>query len=107
MTGVQTCALPICAELARPVADALRTGDTVMIESRAARELAYGTLAALDTRGAAGAVLFVPMTRDDAITGVFVAATAGDHTYGDDELSFAATIGRLGGPAVVARSLSM
>lgn len=97
----------VSAELARPVADALRTGEAVLVESRAERERTYGTLAALDTHGAAGAVLFVPMPREDAITGVILAAAAADHVYRDDELLFAATIGRLGGTAVAARSTSL
>jgi len=94
----------VANDLASPVAEVLRTGKTGMAESRAERERRWGSLAAFDAGAARGAVLFVPMTRDGGTTGVLLAALAADHVFGDDELLFAATLGRLGGPAVAARS---
>ena len=95
----------VAPDLARPVADALRTGEPVVAESRAARERLWGPLAVLDTHGARGAILIVPLLRPGASSGVLLAAFAGDHPFGDDELAFASTLGRLGGPAVASRPL--
>jgi GAF domain-containing protein len=96
----------VSSELARPIADTLRTGEAAMAESRAERDRLWGSLAALDTAGARGAALFVPMRREGAVNGVLVLALSNDHVFGDDELVFAATLGRLGGPAVAARPLT-
>ncbi|MDQ8153019.1 MAG: CHASE3 domain-containing protein [Gemmatimonadota bacterium] len=96
----------VSPELARPVADTLRTGEAAMAESRAERDRLWGSLAVLDTAGARGAALFVPLRREGAVNGVLVIALAADHVFGDDELVFAATLGRLGGPAVAARLLT-
>jgi CHASE3 domain sensor protein len=93
-------------ELAQPIADALRTGALGVAVSRAEREQRYGNLAALDTHGARGAVLFVPLRSDAAQGGVLLAARDEDLSFSDDELRFATTLGRLGGPAVVSRSLT-
>lgn len=96
----------VSPELAVAVAGPLRTGEAAMAESRAERDRQWGTLAAFDTVGARGAAVFVPLTREGAVNGVLVAAHAGDHVFGDDVLTCAATIGRLGGPAVAARPLT-
>lgn len=90
----------IAPELTTPVADVLRTGEVAIIESRSARERQWGTQAALDMRGAQGSALVVPLARDRAVTGVFLSVRADDHVFGDDELTFAASLGRLGGQAI-------
>ncbi len=96
----------IAPELAGFVAQPLRSGEMAVAESRTERERQWGTLAAFDTCDARGSVLGVPMTRDGAVTGVLVVALSDDHVFDDDERSCAATLGRLGGPAVAARPLT-
>lgn len=96
----------VSADLAPVVAQTIRTGDTGLAESRNERERQWGVLAALDACGARGAVVIIPMTREGLVNGVLIAALAADHVFGDDELTSAATLGRLGGPAVAARSLT-
>ncbi len=93
-------------ELAQPMADALRTGEIGVAASRAERERRYGILAALDTHGARGATLFVPLRSDAALGGVLVAARDEDLPFSDDELRFASTLGCLGGPALASRPLT-
>lgn len=90
-------------DLARVVADALRTGAPVVAPSRAERERQCGTLAVLDSLDAPGALLVVPLRRDTIVNGVLLLAFAGDHEFGTDELAFAETLGLLGGPAVASR----
>jgi len=92
-------------ELAHPVAEALRTAETAMVESRSERERRWGLLTALDTCGARGAALFVPMTNEGAVDGVFIVVHSADHSFADDELTLATTLGRLGGPAVHSRPI--
>lgn len=96
----------VSADLAAAVAEALRKGTLVTAASRAARERQFGTLAGLDNCGASGAVCFVPLSRDAVATGVLLLAFAGDRTLDDDELSLAATLGRLGAAAVASHSLN-
>ncbi len=88
----------VTPELANPVAEVLRTGDVAMAESRDERERRWGSLGALDEHGAHGAVLFAPLVGANAATGVMIMAFADDHAFGDDEILFAATLGRLSGP---------
>lgn len=95
--------------LAGVVARTLRTGEATMAESGEARGTRWGSAGAFDTLdacGAPGAVLFAPMTWAATTVGVLVIAHATDHLFDDDELTFAATLGRLGGPVVASRSLA-
>lgn len=92
--------------LARPVAEILRTGTLASAESRGEREQRWGNLAAFDDHGARGSALFAPMASHGIVTGVLVIGYADDHVFGDDELTFTATLGRLGGPVVATRSPS-
>ncbi|HEY3287893.1 MAG TPA: CHASE3 domain-containing protein [Gemmatimonadaceae bacterium] len=89
-------------DLERPVTELLRTGKATMAESRPERDRAWGDLPALDACGASGAVLFSPLTKDEQTTGVLVVAHTGNRVFPDDELIFAATLGRLGGAALAA-----
>ena len=89
--------------LAVPIADVLRTGTAAMADSRRARDQQWNELPALDAVGATGAVLFVPLTGVQAVAGVLIVVRADDHVFGDDDLLFAATLGRLGGPALASR----
>jgi CHASE3 domain sensor protein len=93
----------VSPDLARVVADALRTGAPVVAPSRAERERQCGTLAVLDSLDATGALLVVPLRRGTIVSGVLLLAFAGDHEFGTDELDFAETLGLLGGPAVASR----
>ncbi|MDP1860432.1 MAG: GAF domain-containing protein [Gemmatimonadaceae bacterium] len=90
--------------LARPVAEILRTGEAAMAESRVAREQRWGAMADLDDRGARGSALFTPLAAHGTVTGVLVIGHADDHVFGDDELTFTTTLGRLGGSVVASRS---
>lgn len=90
--------------LAGRVAEILRTGEAAMAESRGDREQRWGTIADFDDRGARGSVLFAPMASNGIVTGVLVIGHADDHVFGDDELTFTTTLGRLGGYVVASRS---
>jgi CHASE3 domain sensor protein len=90
--------------LARPVAEVLRTGEAAMAGSRGEREQRWGTIADFDDCGARGSARFTPMASQETVTGVLVIGHADDHVFGDDELSFTTTLGRLGGPVVASRS---
>ncbi len=90
--------------LARPVAEILRTGEAAMAESRGEREQRWGNIAEFDDCGAHGSALFAPMASNGTVTGVLVIGYADDHVFGEDELTFTTTLGRLGGPVVASRS---
>lgn len=90
--------------LARPVAEILRTGEAAMAESRVERERRWGTIDEFDECGARGSTLFAPMASGDTVTGVLVIGHADDHVFGDDELTFITTLGRLGGHVVASPS---
>jgi hypothetical protein len=49
--------------------------------------------------------LLVPLLRPGASSGVLLVARADDHVFAEDELAYAATLGRLGGSAVASRPL--
>ncbi|MBI5600733.1 MAG: GAF domain-containing protein [Gemmatimonadetes bacterium] len=89
--------------LARPVAEVLRTGEATMWESREEREQRWGAIADLDACGARGSAILAPMVHRETVTGVLVIGHADDHVFGDDELTFTTTLGRLGGHVVVSR----
>lgn len=90
--------------LARPVAEVLQSGKAAMWESRAEREQRWGTIGDLDEHGARGSALLAPMVHGETVTGVLVIGHADDHVFGDDELTFTTTLGRLGGQVVALRS---
>jgi hypothetical protein len=90
----------VSPDLAHRVAEILRTGAPMVATSRAERERECGTLDGLDLLGARGAALFVPLRRDGIVNGVMLVAFEGDHEFSEDEMSFATTLGLLGGPAV-------
>jgi GAF domain-containing protein len=72
-----------------------------MAESRSAREQLWGDIADLDAHGVEGSVLLAPVAWNGTTAGVLVIGHADDHVFGDNELSFAATLGRLAGQVVV------
>jgi len=90
-------------ELARPIADTLRTAAFVKAESKAERERLFGPLATLDAHGAEGAVLCVPLWSDAIAKGVLLFAFDDDRDFSTDDLDYAATLGRLGGSAIAPR----
>jgi CHASE3 domain sensor protein len=89
--------------LAAPIADVLRTETAAMANARRERDQPWSEFPALDAVGATGAVLFVPLAGVLAVVGVLMVVRADDYDFGDDELLFAATLGRLGGPALASR----
>ncbi|MBA4073127.1 MAG: hypothetical protein C0497_15075 [Gemmatimonas sp.] len=89
--------------LARPVAEVLQAGEAAKVETRLEREQRWGAIADLDALGARGSVLLAPMAWNGTAAGVLVIGHADDHVFSDNELSFTATLGRLGGQAVVSR----
>jgi hypothetical protein len=104
LAGSNDAFVEVRPALARPIAEVLRTGEAAMAESRSARTQHWGELDDLDALGARGSVLLAPMAWNGTTAGVLVIGHADDHVFGDNELSFAATLGRLGGHAVVSRS---
>ncbi|MBM3906522.1 MAG: CHASE3 domain-containing protein [Gemmatimonadetes bacterium] len=97
----------ISPALGRAAAAALREGMTASADSRDERDRRWGSLEELDVCGARGAAYLVPLARTDAPGGVLVLAFAEDRSLSDDELKFAATLGRLGGSVVASRSQSL
>lgn len=93
-------------DLARPLAETLRTGAPVIVPSRAARDQQFGTIAGLDALGAAGALLLVPLSLDVTSTGVLMMAFAADREFDDADVAFARTMGLLGGPSLASRSFT-
>ena len=91
-------------ELANIVAGILRTGAPVAATSRAEREGQCGPLAVLDSLGAPGAVLLLPLRRDAVVDGVLMLAFAEDREFSEVEMAFGVTLGLLGGPAVSSRT---
>ena len=87
-------------ELTAPVAAVVRTGEATVVASREARERQWGAQAALDSCGARGAVLLSPLVREGSTLGVLLIAHAAEHRFDEDELQFAATLGRFGGSAM-------
>jgi len=89
--------------VATPVIEVLRSGAPVMAESRQDREHRWEALDTLDALGATGSALFAPLTGVHAVAGVLMIVCAEDRCFGDDELRFVATLGRLGGTALASR----
>lgn len=89
--------------LGRAAAAALRAGTAASASSRDERERQWGTLEDLDACGAEGAVHLVPLAREDASGAVLVLAFSDDRVLSDEDLQFAATLGRLGGQGVAFR----
>jgi CHASE3 domain sensor protein len=90
-------ALP--ADVARPLADAARHNEPIVVESRAEREKLYGELPGLGARGET-AFIAVPLTAHGTASGGLLVAFDGPRVFGDDERAYLTTLGRLGGQAM-------
>lgn len=90
-------ALP--ADLSKPLFDAARSRDTVLVESQAERDKMYPGLPGI---GSAAEVAFIaiPMIANGKVGGAIALAYDAPRVFGEDELAYLATIGRLGGQAM-------
>jgi CHASE3 domain sensor protein len=105
--GVAAASIPSLAQtsaaLNAAAASVLRSGNAAMATSRAERSRLWGELPELDSCGARGALLLVPLARNGAAIGVLALAFDGDRDLAADDLDFAATVGRIGGQFVAFR----
>jgi len=89
------------ANLAAPFADALRTREPVVIESRAERSDHYPDLARFSRSGTSdGAFVVAPLVDEEGSNGAVLLAFADNRSFSDDERAYLATLGRLGGQAI-------
>ena len=89
------------SNLAAPLAEALRTREPVVIESRAERSGRFPALARFSESGTSdGAFVAVPLVEHDNSYGVLLLAFADNRVFSDDERAYLATLGRLGGQAI-------
>jgi CHASE3 domain sensor protein len=93
-------------ELEPTVRDVLRTGAAAVCGSRSARDQQWGSQPALDAAGGSGGALAAPLTGEGATLGVVLVVLAADDELDDSDVTFAATLGRLGGLAPVFRNPS-
>lgn len=90
----------LTSDIVPPLADAARTREPVIIESQAERDRVYPGLP--NFGGAAEvALLAIPMTANGRVAGALVIAFDGGRIFGDDERAYFATLGRLGGQALI------
>jgi CHASE3 domain sensor protein len=93
--------MEVPSNLAAPLADSLRTREPVVIESREERTAQYPALARFSESGTSdGAFVAVPLVEDENSCGVLLLAFAHNRVFTDDERSYLATLGRLGGHAI-------
>jgi CHASE3 domain sensor protein len=89
------------SNLSSPLADALRTREPVVIESRAERSARYPLLARFSESGTSdGAFVVAPLVEEEESNGVLLLAFADNRMFSDDERAYLATLGRLGGQAI-------
>jgi CHASE3 domain sensor protein len=95
------------ANLIAPLAEAVRTLDPVVIESRAERSGRFPALARFSESGTSdGAFVAVPLVEDDRAYGALLLAFADNRVFSDDERAYLATLGRLGGQAIARTAAS-
>lgn len=95
------------SNLAAPLADAIRTREPVVIESRAERSGRFPSLARFSASGTSdGAFVAVPLVDDDRAYGALLLAFADNRVFSDDERAYLATLGRLGGQAIARSAAS-
>ena len=91
--------------LADPMAEAERTHEPVVIESRSERLSRYPALGRFsDTGTSDGAFAVAPLVADGAAYGVMVLAFAANRVFSDDERAYLATLGRIGGQVLARNS---
>lgn len=95
----------IPSNLVEPFAEAVRTLDPVVIESRIERMGRYASLGRFSEDGTSdGAFVATPLVAGDVAHGVLLLAFADNRVFSDDERAYLATLGRIGGQAI-ARTL--
>lgn len=91
----------IPSNLVEPFAEAVRTLDPVVIESRTERLGRYSSLGRFSENGTSdGAFVATPLIAGDAAHGVLLLAFADNRVFSDDERAYLATLGRIGGSAI-------
>jgi CHASE3 domain sensor protein len=89
------------SNLVEPFAEAARTLDPVVIESRAERLGRYSSLGRFSENGTSdGAFVAAPLVAGDVAHGVLLLAFADNRVFSDDERAYLATLGRIGGQAI-------
>ena len=89
------------SNLAVPLVEALRTRESVVIESRAERSGRFPELARFSASGTSdGAFVAVPLVDDESAHGVLLLTFSDNRMFSDDERAYLATLGRLGGQAL-------
>jgi CHASE3 domain sensor protein len=91
----------IPSNLVEPFAEAVRTLDPVVIESRTERLGHYSSLGRFSENGTSdGAFVATPLVAGDVAHGVLLLAFADNRVFSDDERAYLATLGRIGGQAI-------
>jgi CHASE3 domain sensor protein len=94
------------SNLVEPLAEAVRTLEPVVVESRAERLGRYSSLGRFSETGTSdGAFVAAPLVAGDVAHGVLLLAFADNRSFSDDERAYLATLGRIGGQAI-ARTLA-
>ncbi|HKS05891.1 MAG TPA: CHASE3 domain-containing protein [Gemmatimonadaceae bacterium] len=81
-------------DLAKPLEDASRTREPVVIESRAERDRLYPELPSMSA-AAEVALISIPMVRRGRVSGGIMLAFDSPYVFGDDERAYLATLGRV------------
>jgi signal transduction histidine kinase len=84
----------ISASLSSPVADAVRTGEPVFLESADARYRRYPHLAEVRPLVGEGATACIPLLLEDSTRGVIYLTFAGLHTFTSEERELMLSMGR-------------
>ncbi|MFI5311534.1 MAG: CHASE3 domain-containing protein [Gemmatimonadales bacterium] len=89
------------AHLAALFAEAARTLEPVVVESRAERLGHYASVGRFSENGTSdGAFVVIPLVASDAVHGALLLAFADNRVFSDDERAYLATLGRIGGQAL-------
>ncbi len=95
------------SNLSAPLAEALRTREPVVVESRAERSSRYPDLARFSESGTSdGAFVVAPFVEAEGSNGALLLAFADNRVFSDDERAYLATLGRLGGQAIARATAS-
>ena len=87
--------------LAAPLTDAMRTRESVFVESRVERLGRFSSLGRFSESGTSdGAFAVTPLIGGDAVLGVLLLAFADNRTFSADDRDYLTTLGRIGGQAL-------
>ena len=96
----------IPANLVEPFAEAVRSGEPVVVESRVERLGRFTSLGRFSDNGTSdGAFVATPLVAGDRVEGVFLIAFADNRPLSEDERAYLSTLGRIGGQAIARTSL--